>query len=91
VLRDEWPGVIELVDPKGSKIGRMHSVAHIFADGRVHLVRGPWVDRLKKVWTRFPKVKKDDEADAASQALRYLSKDERKLEALARVAATMRR
>jgi len=73
VLSQEMPGSIELYDPRqASKSARVHSVSGRWALGRVHLVRGSYIDRWRKDFCAFPRVRRDDEVDAATQAIRYL-------------------
>lgn len=74
-LRDEFPHVIELATPQGSKPARAHACAPLFAAGRVHVVRGPGYEKLVRLWSRFPRVRRDDPVDAATQALLDLTKD----------------
>lgn len=82
VLRKRWPGLIQLVNPEGSKVARAQSVAHLWATKRVILVEGDYVARWKRTFPRFPAVKRDDEIDQMSQALRHLGKSAGYLEAL---------
>lgn len=72
VLRAEMPGLIELVDPRDSKVARMSSVAPQFANEQVIFVRGAYLERWRREFPKFPRVRRDDEEDAASQAIRYL-------------------
>lgn len=68
VLKSEIPN-IALVNPLGSKVGRLQACSAAFADGRVHLLKGPSLERLRKTFTKFPRVRFDDEVDACTQAL----------------------
>jgi hypothetical protein len=73
LLGSHVPGGIELYNPgTASKAARVHSTSGKWALGRVHLVAGPYVDRWMKSFPAFPKVRRDDEIDAATQAIRYL-------------------
>lgn len=68
VLKSEIPN-IRLVNPLGSKVGRLQACSAAFADGRVHFLKGPSLERLRKTFTKFPRVRFDDEIDACTQAL----------------------
>jgi predicted phage terminase large subunit-like protein len=72
-LRHEIPN-IRMIEPLGSKISRVHACAPVVADGKVHLLRGPSTDRMIKVLTQFPRVRRDDEVDAFSQAILEMKK-----------------
>lgn len=71
-LREAMPGVIELVTPKGPKPARLAACTPEFASGQVHMVNGPWLDRIKDTMVKFPNVRRDDEVDQVSQAILYL-------------------
>jgi phage terminase large subunit-like protein len=80
VFRREWPGVIELYEPKDSKPARLAACQVEWSEGRVHIFEGlpaldgeteSGFDRLKRAITKFPRVRRDDEVDAASQALAH--------------------
>jgi len=73
VLRAEIGG-LELVTPEGSKEARAVAVTPLWRAGRVHVVDGPHVARIRREWPKFPRMDRDDEIDAMSQALRYLSR-----------------
>jgi predicted phage terminase large subunit-like protein len=73
VLRDAVGG-IELVNPEGSKEARFVGTTPLWRSGRVHVIDGPHVERMRREWPRFPRIARDDDIDAASQALRYLSR-----------------
>lgn len=85
VLRDEIPG-IELYTPNGSKTARAQATAPLVNAGRVHFTRGPGWDTLKRILSRFPRVRRDDPVDAATQALLDLSKGASWFESLRRLA-----
>lgn len=84
-LSGEFPGMIELVTPLGSKTARAQAVAPLWANGKVHVVRGPWFGDLKRLFSRFPRVRRDDPVDAASQALLHLSREASWFEALGKL------
>jgi predicted phage terminase large subunit-like protein len=74
VLGREMPGLLELVNPKGSKVARATGVAPLLANGRVRFASAPsWEERRLRTYSRFPRVRRDDEIDATSQALAKLS------------------
>jgi predicted phage terminase large subunit-like protein len=73
VLREEIGG-LELVSPEGSKEARAVAVTPLWRAGRVFVVEGPHVARIRREWPKFPRMDRDDEIDAMSQALRYLSR-----------------
>jgi hypothetical protein len=75
VLRNEFPGVIELFEPMGSKIARFTSTQVEWSEGRVHVVMNEHYDRIKDSYPKFPRVRRDDEMDATSQALTYFKRD----------------
>lgn len=85
-LGEEFPGVLELVTPKGSKPARAHACAPLLASGRVHITRGPGFDVLKRLLSRFPRVRRDDPVDAATQALLNLSEQASWFENLSKLA-----
>jgi predicted phage terminase large subunit-like protein len=73
---------IRLIDPKGDKVARLHSVQHLFAtvgkDGKpisTGLIWAPdttWAQMVIDQVKSFPKGKHDDLVDCTSQALRHL-------------------
>jgi hypothetical protein len=71
-LRHSMPGFIELVNPQGSKPARMMSVADEYQESRVIHVEGAYLDRWRTEFPAFPRVRRDDEQDAASQAISWL-------------------
>ena len=74
-LRHEVSGIIP-VEPDGSKEARAHAVTALFEAGNVLLPDrslAPWVDEYRLELTRFPSGAHDDQVDATTQALRYLS------------------
>lgn len=86
-LRREIAGLIPY-NPKDSKEGRAHAVTPLFLAGNVLLPRQlEWVGDYVEEFVKFPKAKNDDQVDATTQALIYLtSKSTSRLkEAMARV------
>jgi predicted phage terminase large subunit-like protein len=74
-LKHEVSGIIP-VEPDGSKEARAHAVTALFEAGNVLLPDrslAPWVDEYRLELTRFPSGAFDDQVDATTQALRYLS------------------
>lgn len=71
-LRHTMPGFIELVDPRGDKSARMMSVADEYQEGRVIHIEGPYLERWRREFPAFPRVRRDDEQDSASQAINWL-------------------
>lgn len=76
VLSKEFPGWVRTVNPEGGKTARAHAISKYWAAKRVHLVNGPHVARWRTTLSRFPRVKRDDEIDAMTQALRELADDD---------------
>jgi predicted phage terminase large subunit-like protein len=73
VLKSEGASNVEPITPEGSKSERLHAVSPLFKKGRVHFLRGPWLDRMVKTFSKFPAVRRDDEVDACTQALLHLN------------------
>ena len=74
-LKHEVSGIIPM-EPDGSKEARAHAVTALFEAGNVLLPDrslAPWVDEYRLELTRFPSGAHDDQVDATTQALRYLS------------------
>lgn len=78
-LQKDIPG-IELIDPEGGKEARAWGVSGYYRSGNVLLPlpsAAPWVagalDSFETEHVRFPKGAHDDQVDAASQALTWLS------------------
>lgn len=74
-LKHEVSGIIP-VEPDGSKEARAHAITALFEAGNVLLPDrslAPWVDEYRLELTRFPSGAHDDQVDATTQALRYLS------------------
>jgi predicted phage terminase large subunit-like protein len=72
VIRKELPGLIHMVEPDGSKVARSNAVTPILSSGRIRIVRGPHLERWRQTFPRFPALKRDDEIDQMTQALRWL-------------------
>ena len=78
-LRREMTGII-MLEPKtlgGSKEGRANAVAPLFEAGNVLVpsaTRCPWVEAWREEMASFPYAKNDDDVDATTQALIYLSR-----------------
>ncbi len=68
---DEGWGV-ELVDPKGDKVARAHSVVPTFSSGLVFAPDRDWADLVIDEMGVFPKGKHDDLTDAMTMALKWL-------------------
>ncbi len=68
---DEGWGV-ELVDPKGDKVARAHSVVPTFSAGLVFAPDREWADLVIDEMGVFPKGKHDDLTDAMTMALKWL-------------------
>ena len=64
---------VQLVDPKGQdKLARLHSVAHLFAEGMIYAPDRDWADKLITQVGQFPRGKHDDLVDTVSMAIRHL-------------------
>lgn len=64
---------IELFDPgKQDKVARLHSVAHLWAEGIVHAPDRAWADMTITQVSQFPKGRYRDLVDTCSQGLRKL-------------------
>jgi predicted phage terminase large subunit-like protein len=64
---------VQLVDPKAQdKLARVHSIAHLFAEGLIYAPDRAWADNVIKQCEIFPKGKNDDLVDTVSMALRHL-------------------
>lgn len=77
VLKETIP--ITLSTPEGSKVARAVSISPLLGTenrrGKVRLARGSYIARWRSEWPGFPRMRRDDEIDAASQALRHLAKN----------------
>lgn len=73
VLKKSIAGVIA-VEPSGSKEARAIAQSPKIEAGNVWVVAEPWGDEVIDAWAFVPTGDNWDDVDAASQALRYLSK-----------------
>ena len=71
-LKNEIPGLIP-VQPEGGKEARAHAVSAFVEGHNVHLVEAPWVNGFIEEAAQFPAGAHDDQVDAMTQALNYLS------------------
>lgn len=63
-------GLIEMVNPLGSKLSRLHACAPLFARGQIHIPNdADWSKRITSTLLRFPRVRRDDEVDQLTQAV----------------------
>lgn len=60
-------------EPKVSKIERCNAVAPYFKAGNVFLPDSPWVGEYVDELTKFPRGRNDDQVDATSMALLYMT------------------
>jgi len=75
-LRNEFPGFI-LIDVTRSKEARVSSVSYLIRAGNVYVpdpAKIGWVKPYIEEWANFPTGKYDDQVDAGTQALIYLTK-----------------
>ena len=63
---------VQLFNPKGDKIARAHSVAHLFENGIISAPNREWATMAIDEVTKFPRGAHDDMVDAIVQALIYL-------------------
>lgn len=71
-LRHDLPGLVA-VDPRGGKQARAAAVSGLIQAGNVHIPDEPWADAFLDECASFPNGAHDDQVDAMSQALLYLS------------------
>lgn len=90
MLKREFPGWIKLVEPKGSKVARAHRTAPAWRTGRAHLCKGPHYERMKRTFSRFPRVRRDDEVDAMTQVVNEAIDMNRMAEKMKRIREGMR-
>ena len=63
------------VVPVGEKVVRFQAGTPTIEAGQVHLpLRAPWLDTFKREILSFPASKNDDQVNAFSQLLNYLSR-----------------
>jgi len=72
--------------PEGVPTKVAHEMVHdvgwltnLAEEGKVVLVRGPWIDEFLDEVSRFPKGRHDDQIDAVSPAVRMLTHPDRRL------------
>jgi predicted phage terminase large subunit-like protein len=63
---------IQLVQPVGDKVSRMHAVQPIFSQELVYAPDREWADMVIEEMSAFPKGRYDDLSDSASQSLKFL-------------------
>lgn len=74
MLRQEIRGFIE-VSPDGGKIQRLESVALRFASGEVVAPESAsWIDEWVFEMTTYPQCARDDQVDATTQAIRWITR-----------------
>ena len=67
-----WPGNLEPIHPKGSKVTRAETQEAKIAEGRVHLKPGaPYLDPLLEEVAAFPNGEHDDQIDSMVQFLAW--------------------
>lgn len=74
-LRNELPGVLP-VNPEGGKEARANAVEPYFAANNISFPAddiAPWMKAFVAALTGFPNARFDDEVDAATQAVLYLT------------------
>jgi len=74
-LRKEIPGIIS-VEPKGGKVARAYAIQPEQEAGNIHLpdpTIAPWVGDFIEECSSFPLGANDDQVDAMTQAVNYLS------------------
>jgi len=77
-LQNKISGIIP-INPEGGKVARANAVSHLFRAKNVKIPRherAPWVDAYVEEMVSFPDGKYDDQVDATTQALRYLSESD---------------
>lgn len=64
---------VQLINPgQMDKVARVHSIAHIFADGMVYAPDRDWAQMVIDQFRSFPKTSHDDLVDSGSQAIKFL-------------------
>jgi len=79
MMKKELSGIIP-VKPDGSKESRAHAVTALFEGGNVvlpHPSEAPWIGDFKAELLSFPAGAHDDQVDACTQAIRWLSSGNR--------------
>lgn len=65
---------VQMYNPKGDKVARVHAVSHFFYDGLVYTPDKAWAQKVVDQVSVFPKGAHDDDVDAMSAALLHLRK-----------------
>ena len=64
---------VQLIDPKGQdKLARLHSVAHLFAEGLIYAPDRQYADMVITQCATFPRGKHDDLVDTVAMGMRHL-------------------
>jgi len=64
---------VQLIDPKGQdKLARLHSVAHLFAEGLIYAPDRQYADMVITQCATFPRGKHDDLVDTVAMAMKHL-------------------
>lgn len=74
-LQKEVPGLIPIL-PEGGKVARANAITPLYEAGNVFhpdKTIAPWIEDHEASLLKFPKGKNDDDVDAETQALNYLS------------------
>jgi len=86
-VQTEVVGVIP-IEPKGSKEARAAAVTPQLEAGNIHFPRRdlkPWVDAFLREIMSFPAASKDDQVDAMTQALIWISQNQQTLPGILRL------
>jgi predicted phage terminase large subunit-like protein len=70
---------MRLVPVNADKLTRALSWMNLAEEGKIFLVRGPWIDEFVDEIARFPKGSHDDQIDAVSVAVQMLTTTDRRL------------
>ena len=77
-LKSKIPGIIPF-NPRSNKEQRANSIAPLFEAGNVYFPESaPWLIDLEKEMFSFPSAEHDDQVDAITQGLLYLTQNEKK-------------
>ncbi|HEY7326905.1 MAG TPA: phage terminase large subunit [Gemmataceae bacterium] len=68
-LRENWG--VELVNPIGDKVARVHSIVPLFTDGMIWAPDTRWADAVLTQCSAFPKAAHDDYVDSTSMYLNW--------------------
>ena len=72
MLKNKIPRIIE-INPSKSKVMRVEAIASLFESKTVVFLKRPYVQELILELTSFPNYKHDDQVDALSQYLNYIT------------------